>query len=48
MAEENQAASDDKRLAIIKIYVKDFSFESPLTPNVFRADEWAPQTNLPR
>ena len=46
MAEENQAASDDKRLAIIKIYVKDFSFESPLTPNVFRADEWAPQTNL--
>jgi preprotein translocase subunit SecB len=43
---ENEATSDDKRLAIIKIYVKDFSFESPMSPNVFRVDEWAPQTNL--
>ena len=46
MAEENVAATDDKRLAIIKIYLKDFSFESPLSPDVFRADEWSPQTNL--
>ena len=43
---ENEAASDGKSLSIIKIYVKDFSFESPMSPNVFRADEWAPQTNL--
>ena len=43
---ETEATSEDKRLAIIKIYVKDFSFESPLSPNVFRAEEWSPQTNL--
>ncbi len=36
----------EKRLAIIKIYVKDFSFESPQSPSVFQATEWAPQTNL--
>jgi len=43
---EQEATNGDKRLSIIKIYVKDFSFESPQSPNVFRADEWAPQTNL--
>ncbi len=36
----------EKRLAIIKIYVKDFSFESPQAPDVFQSSEWAPQTNL--
>ena len=36
----------EKRLTIIKIYVKDFSFESPQSPAVFQAKEWAPQTNL--
>ncbi len=36
----------EKRLAIIKIYVKDFSFESPQAPEIFQAKEWAPQTNL--
>ncbi len=36
----------EKRLAIIKIYVKDFSFESPQSPEIFQAKEWAPQTNL--
>lgn len=45
MAEPEQAAAD-KRLSIIKIYVKDFSFESPQSPGVFRAEEWSPQTNL--
>lgn len=45
MADEEKAAAD-KRLSIIKIYVKDFSFESPQTPGVFRTDEWSPQTNL--
>lgn len=43
MADQENA---DKRLSIIKIYLKDFSFESPLTPNVFRAEEWSPKTNL--
>lgn len=36
----------EKRLAIIKIYTKDFSFESPQAPDIFQAKEWAPQTNL--
>ncbi len=38
--------SDEKQLSIVKIYVKDFSFESPQTPQVFRAEEWGPKTNL--
>lgn len=42
MAEQD----NEKRLTIVKIYVKDFSFESPQAPGVFQATEWAPQTNL--
>ena len=45
MAEE-QATGDEKRLSIIKIYVKDFSFESPQSPGVFKMEEWSPKTNL--
>ena len=44
MAETDQAA--EKRLSIVKIYVKDFSFESPQAPGVFQAQDWNPQTNL--
>ena len=44
MAETDQAA--EKRLSIIKIYVKDFSFESPQAPGVFQSKDWSPQTNL--
>jgi preprotein translocase subunit SecB len=44
MAEQEQAI--DKQLAISKIYIKDFSFESPRAPEVFKAGEWKPQTNL--
>jgi len=36
----------DKRLSIAKIYIKDFSFESPQAPTVFKQGEWSPQTNL--
>ena len=43
MAEEQQA---DKQISIQKIYVKDFSFESPNSPTVFTAGEWSPKTNL--
>ncbi len=43
MAEQ---ATEEKRLSIIKIYVKDFSLESPQAPEIFQAKEWAPQTNL--
>ena len=42
MSEENT----EKRLSIVKIYTKDFSFESPQTPSVFRRDTWSPVTNL--
>ena len=44
MAEQEQAT--DKTLAISKIYIKDFSFESPQAPLVFKSGDWKPQTNL--
>ena len=44
MAEEQQAT--EKRLSINKIYVKDFSFESPQAPNIFGITDWNPKTNL--
>ena len=43
MAEQERA---EKQLAISKIYTKDFSFESPQAPLVFKSGEWKPQTNL--
>jgi preprotein translocase subunit SecB len=43
MAEEHPA---EKRLSIGKIYLKDFSFESPQAPEVFRQDGWQPKTDL--
>ncbi len=43
MAEEQQT---DKQINIQKIYVKDFSFESPNTPGVFMKGDWSPKTNL--
>jgi len=45
-AAEGAAQGDDKRISISKIYLKDFSFESPQSPQIFRAGEWKPQTNL--
>lgn len=45
MAEEEQQGAD-KRLSIIKIYLKDFSFESPQAPGIFKESDWSPQTNL--
>jgi preprotein translocase subunit SecB len=44
MAEQEQAT--EKQLAISKIYVKDFSFESPQSPEVFTRGDWKPQTGL--
>jgi len=44
MADEEQTA--EKRLSITKIYLKDFSFESPQSPGIFRKGDWQPQTNL--
>ena len=45
MAETEQQNSE-KRLGIVKIYLKDFSFESPQSPSVFNMEEWTPNTNL--
>jgi len=36
----------EKHISINKIYLKDFSFESPQAPTIFRSNEWKPQTNL--
>ncbi len=46
MAEEEQATTPEKRVSIGKIYIKDFSFESPQSPLVFRKEDWNPKTNL--
>ncbi len=43
MAEKQQA---DKQISIQKIYLKDFSFESPNSPTVFTSGDWSPKTNL--
>ena len=43
MAENEQP---EKQLAIQRIYVKDFSFESPQTPGVFGRTDWSPKTDL--
>ena len=43
---EQEAKTPDKHLSVVKIYAKDFSFESPQSPDIFNASEWAPSTNL--
>ena len=43
---EQEAQTPEKRLSVVKIYAKDFSFESPQSPDIFNAKEWAPSTNL--
>lgn len=43
MAEQE---ASQKQIAIQKLYLKDFSFESPNSPTVFTGNEWQPKTNL--
>ena len=43
---EDKPAENEKRISVAKIYVKDFSFESPMSPAVFKTEKWSPQTNL--
>jgi preprotein translocase subunit SecB len=45
MADNEQQAAD-RQIGIQKIYVKDFSFESPKTPQVFGQTDWNPKTDL--
>lgn len=39
-------AEKEIQIAIQKIYLKDFSFESPNAPGVFTKTDWEPKTNL--
>jgi len=43
---EEATADTAKQVTIAKIYLKDFSFESPQSPAVFRSTDWSPKTNL--
>lgn len=43
---EAAATAPEKQIGIQKIYIKDFSFESPSTPGVFTTGDWTPKTNL--
>jgi preprotein translocase subunit SecB len=45
MAEQDDRPAE-KKISIQKIYLKDFSFESPQTPQVFTEGKWDPKTNL--
>lgn len=43
----DEAGNENKKhISITKVYVKDFSFESPKAPAIFRTSEWKPQTDL--
>lgn len=39
-------AEQDRQISVQKIYIKDFSFESPQAPTVFTKTDWEPKTNL--
>lgn len=47
---DQQAATENtqtrREIGLQKIYIKDMSFESPNTPQVFSTRDWRPQTNL--
>ena len=43
MADEQ---APERQLTIGKIYLKDFSFESPQSPGIFKNAEWQPKTDL--
>lgn len=43
---EEKKADAEKQLSVAKIYVKDFSFESPRSPLVFKRKDIKPQTTL--
>ncbi len=43
MAEQEK---DQRVILLQKIYIKDFSFESPSSPDVCTAGDWSPKTDL--
>ena len=47
MTDENEAsAQDDKQLVLQKIYLKDCSWESPNSPEMFGSGQWDPKVQL--
>ncbi len=42
----SEQEAPQKQIAIQKLYLKDFSFESPNSPKVFTEADWKPKTNL--
>lgn len=45
-AEAVDTAATEQQFVIQKIYLKDVSFESPQTPDIFVSDEWSPEINV--
>ncbi len=45
MSEENQNTENQREFTLQRIYVKDISFETPNSPQIFTAD-WEPESNL--
>ena len=43
---EQEKQETGKHMSVVKIYVKDFSFESPQAPAIFNQTEWGPKTSL--
>jgi preprotein translocase subunit SecB len=43
---DQESKPAERKISIQKIYLKDFSFESPQTPQVFTEGKWDPKTNL--
>ena len=41
-----EATAPKKQFAILKLYVKDVSFESPGTPHSLSYKQWAPKVDL--
>ena len=40
------AAAVEQQFVIQKIYLKDVSFESPQTPDIFVTSDWSPEVNV--
>jgi len=43
---DEKKSETDRHISIAKVYLKDFSFESPQAPDVFKSGEWKPKTDL--
>jgi len=46
MTEKTEATTEEQVFTIQKIFIKDLSFESPNTPDIFLEKDWQPNVNL--